>query len=81
MIKSCATCEFNFGNVCAGDGIRDDNGETTYGMSMQEAEAMFPNGCDSWGISLDAYKMLNEDIEVDEAEEILKENSLKQNVH
>ena len=81
FIKSCETCEFNFGNVCAGGGTRDDNGKSTYGMPMEEAEAMFPNGCDSWGISLSAYEMFDEDIEVEEAEEILKENSLKQNIH
>ncbi len=52
---SCATCEFNFGNVCAGHGERTDNKEDTYGMPMEEAEAMFPNGCADWGISLDAF--------------------------
>ena len=53
--RSCATCEFNFGNVCAGYGTRIDNGEETYGMPMNEAESMFPNGCEEYGISLNAF--------------------------
>ena len=53
--KSCATCEFNFGNVCAGYGVRKDNGKETYGMSMKEAEKMFPSGCEDYGISLGAF--------------------------
>ena len=53
--KSCATCEFNFGNVCAGYGVRKDNGKETYGMSMKEAEKMFPAGCEDYGISLSAF--------------------------
>ena len=54
-IKSCSTCEFNFGNVCAGYGTRNDNGEYTYGMSIEETSKMFPNGCEDYGISLYAY--------------------------
>lgn len=53
--KSCAICEFNFGSVCAGYGTRIDNGEKTYGMSIAEAEVMFPKGCEDYGISLDAF--------------------------
>lgn len=53
--QACATCEFNFGAVCAGYGTRTDNGEKTYGMSMDEAEDMFPQGCEDYGISLDAF--------------------------
>lgn len=53
--KNCSTCEFNFGTVCAGYGTRTDNGKYTYGMPMKSAEAMFPNGCEDWGISLDAF--------------------------
>lgn len=53
--KNCDTCEFNFGNVCAGHGIRLDNGKSTYGMPMEEAEEMFPNGCDDYGISPSAF--------------------------
>ena len=53
--KSCGTCEFNFGNVCAGYGTRTDNGQPTYGMPIDEAEAMFPNGCGDYGISLYAF--------------------------
>ena len=53
--KSCSTCEFNFGNVCGGYGTRTDNGKSTYGMPMEEAEAMFPTGCEDYGISLSAF--------------------------
>lgn len=53
--RNCSTCEFNFGTVCAGYGKRTDNGEDTYGMIMDDAIAMFPNGCDDWGISFDAF--------------------------
>lgn len=53
--QNCSTCEFNFGNVCAGHGNRIDNGQDTYGMPMEEADKMFPNGCDDYGISLDAF--------------------------
>ena len=35
--KSCLTCEFNFGDVCAGHGVRTDNGQDTYGMDIEEA--------------------------------------------
>jgi len=52
---SCSTCEFNFGAVCAGHGIRLDNGEDTYGMTMAEAKNMFTDGCDDYGISLEAF--------------------------
>jgi hypothetical protein len=52
---NCSTCEFNFGNVCAGHGIRTDNGQDTYGMPMEEVDKMFPNGCDDYGISLDDF--------------------------
>lgn len=31
--QCCATCEFNFGSVCAGYGTRTDNGEETYGST------------------------------------------------
>ena len=53
--KSCLTCEFNFGDVCAGHGIRIDNGQDTYGMPMEEAQKMFLKGCDDYGISLDVF--------------------------
>ncbi len=55
MGKSCDTCEFNFGSVCAGHGVRSDNGEDTYGMTMKEAKKMFQDGCKDWGISLEAF--------------------------
>lgn len=53
--QCCNTCEFNFGTVCAGYGTRTDNNEPTYGMPMEEAEKMFPNGCEDYGISFKAY--------------------------
>ena len=52
---SCVSCEFNFGDVCAGHGTRNDNNEDTYGMPIIEAKKMFINGCDDYGISLDAF--------------------------
>lgn len=53
--QNCSTCEFNFGDVCAGHGTRADNGQDTYGMSMEDVEKMFPDGCDDYGISFDAF--------------------------
>ena len=56
LVKMCCdNCEFNFGVVGAGYGTRTDNGKETYGMSMDEAIKMFPDGCDDFGISLDAF--------------------------
>lgn len=52
--KSCKTCEF-YSSVCMGTGKRTDNGGLTYGMPIEEAEKMFPNGCEDWGVSLMAY--------------------------
>lgn len=54
--KSCDNCEFNAGVACMGYGERKDNGKYTYGMSIEEAEKMFPNGCKDWGISYGAYE-------------------------
>lgn len=53
--NKCKNCEFNFGNVCGGCGTRTDNGESTYGMPMDLAESMFPNGCECFGLSLHAF--------------------------
>lgn len=53
--RNCDTCEFNFVEVCAGHGTRIDNGQDTYGMPMDKAYEMFPNGCDDWGISFGEY--------------------------
>jgi len=53
--KSCDTCEMNAGVVCMGSGKRKDNGDSTYGMPMEEASAMFPHGCEDYGISLSAF--------------------------
>ena len=52
--KNCSTCEF-FNYVCMGYGKRKDNGKDTYGMPIEEAMAMFPNGCEDWGMSLSAF--------------------------
>lgn len=54
--KSCATCEMNTGVVCMGSGKRKDNGDSTYGMPMEEAQRMFPRGCEDYGISLSAFE-------------------------
>lgn len=53
--KSCDTCEMNAGTVCMGSGKRKDNGDTTYGMPIEEAKMMFPSGCEDFGISLTAW--------------------------
>ncbi|WP_346936030.1 hypothetical protein [Clostridium sp.] len=53
--QNCSTCEFNFGDVCAGHGTRKDNGEDIYGMPIEETDKMFPDGCDDYGISLDSF--------------------------
>ena len=53
--RKCKNCEFNFGNVCAGHGKRTDNGEDTYGMPIDLAKSMFPNGCEDFGLSLYAF--------------------------
>lgn len=55
VARNCENCEFNFGDVCAGYGRRTDNNEYTYGMSMDLAKSMFPNGCEDFGLSLDAF--------------------------
>lgn len=54
--KSCSTCEMNAGVVCMGSGKRKDNGDSTYGMPMEKASAMFPHGCEDYGISLSAFE-------------------------
>lgn len=55
-VHSCDTCEFNFGDICAGHGKRLDNNEDTYGMAINDALKMFEKGCDDWGLSLLAFK-------------------------
>ena len=52
---SCYTCEFNFGDVCAGRGLRVDNGKDVYGMKIEDTVKMFPNGCEDYGISLEVF--------------------------
>ena len=54
--KSCYTCEFNCGSVCAGSSKNPETGEDMYGCSIDEAMRLFPNGCDDWGISYTAFK-------------------------
>ena len=53
--KSCDTCVMNAGVVCMGSGKRKDNGDSTYGMPMEEAQKMFPRGCDDYEISFPAF--------------------------
>lgn len=48
--RNCKTCEF-YNSVCMGYGKRTDNGKYTYGMPIEEAMKMFPNGCEDYGIS------------------------------
>lgn len=48
--RNCSTCEFNFGNVCAGK---------HYGMEIRLAEKLNNKDvevCDHWGISLNAFE-------------------------
>lgn len=54
--KCCDTCEFNTGYVCAGYGKRTDNGDYTYGMLVEKAEDMFPNGCGDWELAFRVYQ-------------------------
>ena len=37
-----------------------DNGEDKYGMPIEEAMEMFPNGCDEYSISYAFYEYLDE---------------------
>ena len=52
--RKCDTCEFG-SYVCMGYGKRTDNGKDTYGMPIEEAKKMFPDGCEDWGSSLEAF--------------------------
>lgn len=61
--RHCNNCKFNFGSVCASHGVRLDNGESTYGMSMEDAIKMFPKGCEEFTISLEEYIAIAEQIE------------------
>lgn len=49
--RNCTTCEF-YNTVCMGYGKRTDNGDYTYGMPIEEALEMFPNGCEDYGVSV-----------------------------
>ena len=54
--KCCDTCEFKFygdDGICAGYGKISEN-ENTYGKPIKEVKKIFPNGCEDWGISLEA---------------------------
>ena len=53
--KHFAFCAKSYSDVCAGYGTRTDTGKETYGMPMEDAEKMFPAGCDDYGISLEAF--------------------------
>lgn len=50
---NCNTCEFKFGDICAGHGKIAD--EDTYGFPIKACKALFPKGCDDYGISLKAF--------------------------
>lgn len=60
MKKCCDTCELNNMIVCMGSTKRTDNGENTYGMPIEEAKEMFPEGCIEWELS---YRSFEEDYE------------------
>lgn len=62
MLRSCLTCEFNFGDVCAGHGTRLDNNEDTYGMTIDETFIMFVDGCDDYNISFESFVMYLKEI-------------------
>lgn len=53
--KCCNTCEFNFGNVCAGYGTRTDNKKDTYGSDIDEMKNMFPAGCEDYDIDFNSF--------------------------
>lgn len=52
--KGCESCDF-YSQVCMGYGKRTGTGEYTYGMPIDEAVKMFPNGDRDWGTSLGTY--------------------------
>ena len=54
--ETCATCQYNLGDICAGFGERSDNGELTFGMPIEETKAMFPQGCEEYTVSAEAYQ-------------------------
>lgn len=58
--RNCTTCEF-YSSVCMGYGKRTDNGKDTYGMPIEEAMEMFPNGCEDYGISV--WSFMDDEIE------------------
>ena len=58
---SCKKCQYNLGDICLGFGERTDNGELTLGMPIEEAESMFPYGCEEFQISFDAYEAKSEE--------------------
>lgn len=56
--KCCDTCEFKFygdDGICAGHGTIENSTKDTYGMKIKETKELFPNGCDNWGISFEAF--------------------------
>ena len=57
--RCCGTCEMCMPNdkgdlVCAG-GMQLPDGRFLYGMSIEEKEKLFPNGCDDYEIGFCAY--------------------------
>mgnify|MGYP001067889732 CR=1 FL=1 len=53
--KSCLTCKYNFGPVCASHGDVMLNNKDLYGQSIDECIKNFPDGCDDWVISFSAF--------------------------
>lgn len=54
--RTCATCEFNFGNVCVGYGIQKDTQKRDVQYVDRGKRKMFPTGCDDYGICLEDIK-------------------------
>lgn len=52
---SCDTCEFNFGNICAGDGVRTDNQKVHTEWILNWLNQCFRKRCADYGISLGAF--------------------------
>ena len=57
--KCCGSCELCMPNnkgdlICAG-GIDLPDGRNTYGMSIEETEKIFPNGCEDYEISFHCF--------------------------
>lgn len=57
--RNCTTCE-DYHGICMGNGVKRDDNKSTFGMPLEDALRMFPNGCEAYHISLEAYMILCE---------------------